>query len=289
MSHRGRVVSLIGAIIATGAAPAAAQTWRTLTMSRPMHGESTLTVDVQYGAGRFHLAPGGGRTLYRVEMSYDEERFTPIREYDAEASVVRLGARGRDGGGVRVNFGDRRRGRQPAAFDLTLSPDVPLSLNLELGAVESEVELGGLALRRLTYRTGASSSTVRFSRANPVACDDLRLEAGAAEMRVVSIANANCAHLSFRGGVGQVNLDFSGDWRRSLDAEVEVSIGSLTLGLPRDVGVAIHVNRFLASFAATGFTKRGQTYYTSNYNTARYRLSLQVSATIGGIDVNWIE
>jgi predicted membrane protein len=70
---------------------------------------------------------------------------------------------------------------------------------------------------------------------------------------------------------------------------VEVSIGSLTLGLPRDVGVAIHVNRFLASFAAAGFTKRGQTYYTRNYNTARYRLSLQVSATIGGIDVNWID
>lgn len=287
--NRSRSLALAVTLLAAVAAPAAAQTWRTLTMSRPMHGESTLTVDVQYGAGRFHLAPGSNRTLYRVEMSYDEERFTPIREYDADASVVRLGMRGRDGAGVRVNLGDRRRDRQPASFDLALSPDVPLSLNMEMGAVESDLELGGLQLRRVTYRTGASSSTVRFSRSNAMACDDLSLEAGAAEMRVTSIANANCSRMSFRGGVGQVSLDFSGDWRRSMDADVDVSLGSLTLGLPRDVGIAIRVNRFLASFDAAGFTKRGQTYYTANYNSARYRLSLRVNATIGGIEVNWID
>lgn len=287
--NRSTVLALAGTLLAASAAPAAAQTWRTLTMSRQMHGESTLTVDVQYGAGRFHLAPGSNRTLYRFEMSYDEERFTPIREYGADASVLRLGMRGRDGAGVRVNFGDRRRDRQPASLDVALSPDVPLSLNIEMGAVASDLELGGLQLRRVTYRTGASSSAIRFSRSNAVACDDLRLEAGAAEMRVTSIANANCAHLSFNGGVGQVSLDFSGDWRRSLEADVDVSLGSLTLGLPRDVGIAIHVNRFLASFDAAGFTKRGQTYYTANYNTARYRLSLHVNATIGGIDVNWID
>lgn len=284
-----RTLTIIGAVVATSAAPAAAQTWRTLTMSRPMHGESTLTVDVQYGAGRFHLSPGSSRALYRVEMSYDEERFAPVREYDADAAVVRLGMRSRGGSGVRVSVGDRRRDRQPATFDLTLTPDVPLNLNLELGAVEADVELGGLAIRRVTYRTGASQSNVRFSRPNAVACDDLQLEAGAAEIRVSSIANANCAHLSFRGGVGEVSLDFSGNWRRSLDAEVDVAIGSLTLGLPRDVGVAIRVSRVLASFESAGFTKRGGTYYSSNYGTARYRLTLRVNATIGGIDVNWID
>lgn len=285
----GRILGLLGAVVVSTAAPAVGQTWRTLTLSRPVHGESTLTVDVQYGAGRFRLTPGGSRTLYRVEMNYDEDRFTPVREFDAEASVVRLGLRGRSGSSMRVSVGDRRRERQPATFDLSLSPDIPLTLNLELGAVESDVELGGLALRRVTYRTGASSSNVRFSRANPVACDDLQLEAGAAEMHVTSIANSNCAHLSFRGGVGEVNLDFSGDWRRSLDADVDVSIGSLTLGLPRDVGVAIRVNRFLASFESAGFTKHGAMYYSTNYSTARYRLALRVNATIGGIDVNWID
>ncbi len=284
-----RILALAGILLAAVAAPAAAQTWQTFTGSRQMHGESTLAVDVQYGAGRFHLAPGTNRALYRFQMSYDEERFTPIHEYDADASVLRLGMRGRDGAGLRVNLGDRRRDRQPASLDVALSPDVPLSLNIEMGAVESDLELGGLQLRRVTYKTGASSSTVRFSRSNAMACDDLSLEAGAAEMRVTSIANANCARMSFRGGVGQVSLDFSGDWRRSLDAHVDVSLGSLTLGLPRDVGIAIRVNRFLASFDAAGFTKRGQTYYTANYNTARYRLTMQVNATIGGIDVNWID
>lgn len=285
----GRILALLGLTAVSAAAPAAGQTWRTLTLSRPAHGESTLTVDVQYSAGRFRLTPGTSRTLYRVEMSYDEDRFTPVREFDAEASVVRLGLRGRSGSGVRVSVGDRRRDRQPATFDLSLNPDIPLTLNLELGAVESDVELGGLALRRVTYRAGASSSTVRFSRPNPVDCDELELEAGAAEFHVTSLANANCRRVSFHGGVGEVSLDFTGSWRQSVEADVDVSIGSLTLGLPRDVGVAIRVNRFLASFESAGFTKRGQTYYSSNYSSARYRLTMRVNATIGGIDVNWMD
>jgi hypothetical protein len=280
--------TVAAAAIAAAAPPASAQTWRTVTSARQTHGERELTVDVQYGVGRFSLAPGPAGTLYRMEMRYDEERFTPVRAYDPASGVLRLGVRGRHGRGARITIGDRRRSGPPPTFDLALSPDIPLSLTLELGAVESDVELGGLALRSLTYRTGASESSVRFSQPNPVACGELAMEAGAAQLHVTGIANANCQRVRFQGGVGEVTLDFSGEWRQSMDADVDVSIGSLNLRLPRDVGVMIRLSRFLASFESAGFVKRGRTYYSSNYESARHRLTLDINATIGGVDVAWV-
>lgn len=285
---RASLCLLAGAAVtvAPAASPLAAQTWRTVTSARQLHGERELAVNVEYGAGLFRLRPGTEGELYRLEMRYDEEKFTPVRTYDAAAGRLELGVRGRDG--VRVRLGDRRR-EEPPYLDLALSPDIPLSLDLQLGAVKADVELGGLALRRVSYRTGASESRVRFARANPVPCEELRMEAGAAEFTAVQLANANCARVRFHGGVGHVMLDFSGTWRQSMEADLDVGIGSLELALPTDVGVEVRLSRFLASFDASGFTRRGDAYYSANHATARQRLVLHVNAAIGGINVSWVD
>ena len=248
-----------------------------------------MTINVQYGAGRFHLSSGGEGELYRMEIRYNEDRFIPVREYDAEAHALRLGVRSREGGGMHVSMGDRRRGdASPAWMNLALSPDVPLALDLRLGAVQSEIDLGGLSLSRVRIETGASDTRLRFSRPNRIDCDLLSMEAGAASFRVDQIVNANCSRMSFEGGVGEVTLDFGGAWRRSMTADVTVGLGSLNLRLPRDVGVEVHLSRLLASFDAAGFEKRGGTYYSANYATARYRLTLNVNASLGGVDVAWV-
>ena len=264
-----------------------AQSWRTVTSARQLHGETDARVHVQYGAGRFRVSPGAADELYRMELRYDEDKFIPLREYDVATGTLNLGVRSREGQGIHVSLGDRRRDGPVPSLDLGLNPDIPLTLEMELGAVEADVELGGLALRRVSYRTGASETHLRFSRPNPVACDEMVMEAGAAEFHADDLANANCSRVSFRGGVGEVTLDFGGTWRRSLTADVNVGIGSLHLQLPRDVGVAVRLNRFLASFDAAGFEKRGNMYYTANYNSARYRLTLNVNTSIGGVDVTW--
>ena len=266
-----------------------AQSWRTITSTRQAHGERMLNVTVEYGAGRFTLAPGEQEELYRMEMRYDEDRFRPLREFDADAGTLRLGLRSLDSRqGIRVSLGDRRRTTPPPNLNLTLSPDIPLSLDLALGAVEADVELGGLAMKRIRYATGASETHLRFSQPNPMSCDELVMEAGAAEFSADDIANANCSRVTFRGGVGEVTLDFNGTWRRSMTGTVDVGIGALNLRLPRDVGVSVRLNRFLASFDAAGFEKRGNVYYSSNFTAARYRLTLDVNASIGGIEVAWI-
>lgn len=286
-----RVSLLLASVLAVSVATAQAQTWRTLTSSRQWRGEEALAVNVTYAAGRFTLAPGASGTLYRMDLRYDEDTFAPVREFDPASGTLRLGVRGLQGRGnaARVSLGDRRRrGENPATIDVALTPDIPLDLNLEMGAVEATVDLGGLAIRSLHYRTGASESRLSFDRPNRATCESMRLEAGAAAFRISDIANAGCRSFTFTGGIGEVTLDFGGEWRGSMDAQVRVSIGELTLRIPSDVGVALKLNRFLASFERAGFVKRGTMYYSANFASARHRLNLDVSATFGGVTVEWL-
>jgi len=262
-----------------------AQSWRTVTSARQLHGERELQVNVRYGAGRVTLRPAPTGQLYRMELRYDEDKFIPVREYDLATPSITLGIRSRDA--ARVSMREGRRSGETPSLDVALTPDIPLSLVIELGAVEADLELGGLAIHRAEYHTGASESRLRWSEPNPVPCAELVMRAGAAEFQALQIANSNCELVSFEGGLGEVTLDFTGTWRRSMDASVGMGIGSLSLRLPRDVGVAVTVSRVLASFDAAGFTKRGNTYYSANYNDARHRLTLRVSTSLGGIDVAW--
>jgi len=275
---------LFAAAFVAAAPPLGAQTWRTLTSARQYHGEDSLAVSVTYAAGEFRLGPGEPGSLYRMELRYDEDRFTPVRVYDPEGPRLTLGVRGPARG---VSFASGRGGGPAQSLDVFLSPEVPLRLNLELGAVRSWVDLGGLALRSVRYRTGASETELRFSRPNPERCDLLVLEAGAAGFRAFSIGNANCRQVRFSGGMGEVSLDFSGSWQGEMSADLDVAVGSFTLMLPRDAGIAIRVSRFLASFDKTGFVRRGDTYYSSRYDSARRHLTIGIRAIFGGVDVVW--
>jgi len=69
-------------------------------------------------------------------------------------------------------------------MDVALSAELPLRLSLDLGAVEAEVDLSGLSLRSVRYRTGASETRLRFGEPNPVACEQLVMAAGAAFLLV---------------------------------------------------------------------------------------------------------
>jgi hypothetical protein len=280
-----RGLSAGAALAALLIAPTApAQTLRTLSSSRQLHGESALAVDVTYVAGRFRLYPAPPGALYQMEMRYDEDKFTPVRDYDAGAGVLRLGLKAR-GHVTLPRHGDEDN---LPTLDLALAPDVPVSLSVALGAAEADAEFGGLALRSLHYETGASKSELRFSRPNPLDCDSLTLEAGAAQFTATGLANANCRRMKIEGGVGAITLDFTGTWRGPVDAEVHLALGTLRLQLPRNLGVTISLDRFLASFDQSGFTRRGDVYYSDNYASARYHLNLQVESAFGGIQVDWV-
>lgn len=276
------VVLLAAAIAAQGAE---AQRTRSVTSARQLAGERRLDVEVEYGAGRLRVAPATSNLLYQLEMRYNEEHFQPVTSYDREHGRLKLGLENR---GRRRGDDNVRVGRNDYA-NVSLSTQVPMDLDLAFGAGQAEVELGGLALTSLEISTGASDTRVSFSRPNRVAASTVSVEAGAAQIRVDNLGNARAERFTFEGGLGEATLDFGGAWSRSATASIEMGVGSITLRLPRALGVRITKDSFLTSFDAPGMTRRGNAWYSRSWDSARYKLDISIDAALGSINIDWID
>lgn len=256
-----------------------AQDWRELTSFRQRAEESRLEVRVRYGAGVLDIRPGAGSELYRAAIRYDSDLFDPIAQY--RDGILEVGVDG-TGKGIKLKNNDAGELR------LALSPDVPLELDLDFGAVEANLELGGLRISELDVETGASDTEIRFTRPNPVRCDRLDISMGAAALEAIGLANAGCSRVSVEGGVGDVRLDFTGEWRDDITADITMALGSATLVIPEDVGVSVDKQTFLTDFDRSGFQKRGDVFYSDNWDTASHRLTIDLEGAFGSVSVRWV-
>jgi N-terminal domain of toast_rack, DUF2154 len=258
---------------------ARAQDWRTITQMRQLtSADAPLRVNVQYGAGTLEISPGPAGLLYRASLRYDADAFRP--EIDFDDGVLNLGV-----DDVRV----RGRNVKAGEMKLQLGQRMPLDLHIEFGAARADLDLSGLRVRRLHLATGASETHLRFSEPNPETCDLVELQIGAAKFEAVGLGNANARMLDFSGGVGDVTLDFTGALRQDLKARVRMGLGSLTLRVPRDVGMQVRKGGILVGFDSQGLIKRGDVYQSENWGSAERKLTVEIDAAFGSIRVVWID
>ena len=141
-----------------------------------------------------------------MDVLYDGDRYVPVSDFDAARGGVALGLRAAGEGGLRVV--SRNQLRQTASS--TFSPRSDLALDRQLGAVDGDLELGGLRLPTCELEAGASRATVRFSQPNAARCrarDAHRRRGGARGARP---GQQPMRPVTFEGGVGKVTLDFGG-------------------------------------------------------------------------------
>jgi len=259
--------------------PGGAQSWRSVTMSRQLAGENELDVRVRFGAGRLSIEPGEPGTLYRMHLRYDEESFEPVAEYE----------RGRlDLGIESIKHSIRWRKDNTQEMELFLAREVPMSLDLEFGAVRAKLDLGGLQMTQLKLHTGASESRVDISEPNPIRMSNVSLEVGAADFHVMKLGNLNSERIDVDAGVGNIVLDFQGNWQGDATVSVDMGLGALELRFPEGLGVRMVKDTFLTSFDSEGLVKRGNSYYSVDFDEAKYHVTVTVDAAFGSIHVVWV-
>ena len=156
------------AVAVTIPVSAQAQSWRTVTMSRQLENNDEVRVMVEYGAGEVTLRSVDGGLMYRMNLEYDEEKFEPVADFTGDR--LRLGIES-----IRRNVSIR--GRQSGSLELELARGVPMDLDLEFGAVQADIDLGGLALTDLNLSSGASESVIDVSEPNPIPMESARFNA----------------------------------------------------------------------------------------------------------------
>ena len=255
--------------------------WRSLDVSRQLRDSAPQRIKVQYGAGRVDVQGTDAALLYGMHLRYDEQRTAPLYRYDAEQRSAVLGLESRPVG-TRVSSSGRS---ESGELRLLLPRAVPLDLDLQFGGAEASLQLGGLALQSVRLECGATDAKLDFGTPNRDHMRELVVDVGAASFTALHLGNANADQIRVRGGMGVVDLDFSGSWQRDLSVVTRVGIGKTTLRVPDDVGVRLEIERVAAGFDHEGLIKRGDAWYSRNWDTAPRKLRIRAETVFGALEL----
>jgi hypothetical protein len=259
----------------------ASSSWRAVDLSRQLHDSTPRRIRVQYGAGNVDVRATSDPVLYNMHLRYDETRAVPLHRVDAEQHSVLLGIESR-GEGVRTTSGGRGEGGE---LRLALPRSLPLDLELEFGGTQSVLDLGGMSLQSVRLECGATDANLLFTSPNRVHMRELDVNVGAADFTATRLGNANADQIRVRGGIGTVDLDFSGTWTRDLSVLTRLAVGNLTLRIPSDVGVRLEVQRVATEFDHEGLEKRDDAWYSANWDSAPHKLRIRAETYFGKVSV----
>jgi hypothetical protein len=262
---------------ALAATAAEAQVWRSVKIDRVLADSAPLNINVRFEEGTLELRRGENERAYSLSLSYDAQRVIPRHRFDSASRVLSLGTE-RHGS---ARLGGDYRGE--ARVDIPAL--IPANVSIDVGAASSTLDLGGLTLNNLHFRTGASQTVLRFDEPNRGPLQHMTIDGSAGIIRATGLANARAAAITVQAHLGAVDLDFGGEWTTDITADLRLVLARAVLHVPRDVGVEIEASRVLSSFNPEGFTRTGDIYRTSNWDSATRRLRITASSVLGSLSI----
>jgi hypothetical protein len=173
-------------------------------------------------------------------------------------------------------------------LDIKLSSFIPTSFKIELGAGKGDVDFTDLQVKDIKISTGASSVTMKCSKQNPIAANDITIESGVSKFIALDLSNLNFQNLKFSGGVGTYKLDFSGKLRQNAEVQIEVGLGSINVYVPKNIPAKlVYDDNWLSSFHLDDdFEKtRSGVYETSDFQDASKHLTIRMESGLGSVRV----
>ncbi|KPL04004.1 MAG: hypothetical protein AMJ73_04790 [candidate division Zixibacteria bacterium SM1_73] len=249
-------------------------------------GEKSLTVEIDLGGGIIDLEKNDTGNILDAEIEYDPD------EVDIDIDYEKVGDRGKlylsseyeDG----LDFDT-----EDNYWHLEFTDRIPIDFEIDVGACEAEFDFTGLRLNDLDLDLGASSTEITFRKPNPVRLSKINIDVGASELTVKGLGNANFDKLSFDGGVGDFTLDFRGELKHKAYVDIDVGLGSLTILLPRDIGVRIaEEGSFLSSFSIDldGFEEvESDVYESENFDKSDGKLIFDIEIGLGSVEIEYID
>jgi hypothetical protein len=251
-----------------------------------LRNEKMLETRLDLGAGELKLGPkvSGGR-LFEGRFSYRPRDFKPEFHYTASRQTGFLTLETRS---LKKFLTDRDPKNE---WEISFSPEVLHTFDLDLGACEAELDFSGLPVKELKLDLGAGECRVFFEKPNPVEMKKLEIAAGASELTVKGLGNANFNQMKFDGGLGEFRLDFSGDFTGDRQADVSVGLGEIELLFPPGLGVRVYKESGLSSvdFGPDFEEVSDGVWETGNYRRAKSRLLVKLSVGLGSAELRRAE
>lgn len=249
---------------------------------RPLSAEKSVDYRLENPVGTLQVSLGDADKVFDLDADYDERKLKPEFRYDV------VGDRG-DFNFKFESVTGRTRNVSKTNMRLRVSPELVSSFWVRAGVGKSDVDLTKVRLKRLQVESGVGETVVSVYEPNPERCDRIELKAGVGAFQTVGLGNANFRELDFEGGVGEANLDLTGQWTNPADIDIKVGIGSIEVTLPRELGVELRASKnFMSGLSLQDFDRRGDSEYVSqNFAQSKVHIRINVETGIGGVVVRW--
>jgi hypothetical protein len=239
--------------------------------------DGPLTLRIAVGACRLRLAPGGERWL---EGTHDDATAIP-HTIDVEGGTLRLSQR--------VELArtlDLLSGGAPT-FDLAVGTARPFALELDTGASDCVLELGGVPLTRLQIRQAAGRLRAGFARPCPEGLGEIRVDAGATSLELTGLGHAGFAAMSVQGGAARCDLRLDGALRRDGRVTIDVGVASVRVAVPASTAARVEARSIVGGLRiGDGFTKREGSFWTEAAVAGRTpALTIRAETSVGMLEI----
>jgi N-terminal domain of toast_rack, DUF2154/Cell wall-active antibiotics response 4TMS YvqF/Domain of unknown function (DUF5668) len=167
------------------------------TQSLDLQGAKSVTADLQIPAGTLNLS-GGSSKLLDADFLYDRRDWKPNVNYHVSG----------DQGQLSISEGDSHRvhwGNEDVDWTLRLGGNVPLDLNLNMGAGEGYLKLAGLDVEHLKVNMGAGRLDLDLTGPRKTNLDAV-VEGGVGSA-TIRLPKDVGVHVNASGGIGSVDAD----------------------------------------------------------------------------------
>ena len=243
----------------------------------------SIEIDGELGCGKFRITVDSITEAALFDIKYDERSVRYDVDYYEKGNKGFLTFESDQRNYINMDSDENR-------WDIVLSNKYESSLNLDIGACEAKIDLGGIPLKKLSINLGAASGQFDFSKPNSIRLEEFKMDAGVSSLNMASIGNANFSRFIFNGGLGSYELDFRGKYKGESEIFIEIGLGSAEIILPADVPVRIESDgdNFLSSVDFHGdipLSIDDDTCESGDFEGAKTRIILHLLVGLGSVDI----
>ena len=215
---------------------------QTLTIDEALPaGSDPIRLTVEMGAGKLHLS-GGSEKLVTGSIDYNIADWQP-----------RLTRSGNNLDIIQTRTSNIGKPTKTIVNDWSISlGNYPFDIDLQAGAYEGQLDLGGVPITQLKIQDGASKGTVTFDTPNPVRMSTFTYKTGASSINLTGLGNANFEDMIFEGGTGNYELDFSGALQDDANVRITAGLSNMRITVPAGTPCKVTVTGGLSNISPRG-------------------------------------
>jgi hypothetical protein len=218
------------------------------------------------GTLKFETKREGSRANLHLWQPWQNDVMQPIRDA--------LGAFGR---------------RDELTWDMRLSPDLPLDLQINSGATSNDFELHALQLVALSLNSGAGSTRLKLPTMG--ARYPVTVNSGAGSLSL-DVPDGAAMDLHVNVGAGQTEIQIGANV--TLSAHIKGGVGKCVLHVPADAALRlkaatgigdVNVPDHLLPVKVDQFIATSGTWETADYEAAEFQIDLHFEGGVGGLSI----